>query len=52
MKKIIDIIPEEEQRRERILHAIKKVAQIRHALDQAIDELLKEVINEQSDVIG
>ena len=37
--KIIDVLPEKEQRRERILHAVKRLA-------NAVDELIKEVIRD------
>jgi hypothetical protein len=46
MDKIIDILPEDEQRREKILHAVKKVAQMRQMLDNAIDDLISEVVKE------
>lgn len=42
MARIIDILPEEEQRRERILHAVKRVADARKALDKSLDELAME----------
>lgn len=42
MDKIIDILPKEEQHRERILHAVKRVAEARKALDKALDELALE----------
>lgn len=35
-----------EEKRERILHAVKNVAELRHKLDTAIDELTKEVLSE------
>lgn len=46
MDKIIDILPDDEKRKERILHAVKKIAQARTALDRAIDEMLAEVVRE------
>lgn len=50
--KIIDILPEEEQKRERILHAVKKVAQMQIMLNNAIDELTKEIYDEPTTSIS
>lgn len=40
---MINILPEDEQKKEKILHAIKKIAQMQMMLNTAIDELFKEL---------
>ena len=42
--KIIYILPESEKRKERILHAVKRVAEARKKLDQALDDLAMEFV--------
>lgn len=39
----------DEQKQNRMLHAIKKVAYARHQLDEALDELAKEIIRDNAD---
>jgi len=46
--KIEDVLPDDEKRKEKILHAVKKVAQMQVMLDSAIDNLVKEVIRNES----
>lgn len=42
MEKVIDLFSKEQQKQERILHAVKRLA-------NAVDELLKEVLREYQD---
>lgn len=38
-----------EEKQNRMLHAIKRVAYARHQLDEALDQLAKEIIRDNSD---
>lgn len=43
MAKIIDILTDDEQKKERILHIIKRVEKLRKKLGEALKELAQEV---------